>query len=197
MMANRRVALYLRVSTFEQDVTNQRHELEAVAQRHGWRIVAVFSDNGVSGAKGRAERPGLDELMKAVARRDVDMVAAWSVDRLGRSLQGLLEILVELRAKGIDLYLHRQGIDTTTPAGKAMYQMLGVFSEFERELIRERVLAGMARARSQGKHLGRPRVDATVEAAVRATLAGGIGIVRTARLHGVGVGTVQRIAKSS
>jgi DNA invertase Pin-like site-specific DNA recombinase len=195
-MPNRRVALYLRVSTFEQDVTNQRRELEAVAQRHSWRVIAVFSDNGISGAKGRAERPGLDELMKAVARRDVHMVAAWSVDRLGRSLQGLLEILVELRAKGVDLYLHRQGIDTTTPAGKAMYQMLGVFSEFEREMIRERVLAGMARARSQGKHLGRPRVDADIEAAVRATLAGGMGIVRTARLHGIGVGTVQRIAKA-
>jgi DNA invertase Pin-like site-specific DNA recombinase len=196
-MTNRRVALYLRVSTLEQDVTNQRHELEAVVRRHDWRVVAVFSDNGVSGAKGRAERPGLDEMMKAVARRDVDMVAAWSVDRLGRSLQGLLEILVELRAKGVDLYLHRQGIDTTTPAGKAMYQMLGVFSEFEREMIRERVLAGMARARSQGKHLGRPRVDADVEAAVRATLAGGTGILRTAKLHAIGVGTVQRIAKSS
>jgi DNA invertase Pin-like site-specific DNA recombinase len=196
-MPNRRVALYLRVSTLEQDVTNQRRELEAVARRHGWRVVAVFSDNGISGAKGRAERPGLDELMKAVARRDVDMVAAWSVDRLGRSLQGLLEVLVELRAKGVDLYLHQQGIDTTTPAGKAMYQMLGVFSEFEREMIRERVLAGMARARSQGKHLGRPRVEADVEAAVRATLTSGTGIIKTARLHGIGVGTVQRIAKGS
>jgi DNA invertase Pin-like site-specific DNA recombinase len=196
-MSNRRVALYLRVSTLEQDVTNQRRELEAVAQRHGWRIVAVFSDNGVSGAKGRAERPGLDELMKAVARRDVDMVAAWSVDRLGRSLQGLLEVLMEFRAKGVDLYLHQQGIDTSTPGGKAMYQMLGVFAELERELIRERVLAGMARARSQGKHLGRPRVAVDVEAAVRATLTSGTGIIRTAKLHGIGVGTVHRIAKGS
>jgi DNA invertase Pin-like site-specific DNA recombinase len=196
-MTNRRVALYLRVSTVEQDVTNQRCELETVARRHGWRVVAVFSDNGVSGAKGRAERPGLDELMRAVARRDVDMVAAWSVDRLGRSLQGLLEVLMEFRAKEVDLYLHQQGIDTSTPGGKAMYQMLGVFAELERELIRERVLAGMARARSQGKHLGRPRVHADVEAAVRVTLASGTGIVRTARLHGIGVGTVQRIAKAS
>jgi DNA invertase Pin-like site-specific DNA recombinase len=178
-------------------VTNQRRELEAVARRHGWRVVAVFSDNGVSGAKGRAERPGLDELMKAVARRDVDMVAAWSVDRLGRSLQGLLEVLMEFRAKGVDLYLHQQGIDTSTPGGKAMYQMLGVFAELERELIRERVLAGMARAKSQGKRLGRPRVDADVEAAVRATLASGTGIIKAAKLHGVGVGTVQRIAKGS
>jgi hypothetical protein len=118
-MTNRRVALYLRVSTVEQDVTNQRRELEAVARRHDWRVVAVFSDNGVSGAKGRAERPGLNQLMTAVARRDVDVVAAWSVDRLGRSLQGLLEVLMEFRAKGIDLYLHQQGIDTSTPGGKA------------------------------------------------------------------------------
>src|SRR5258708_23926830 len=169
-MANRRVALYLRVSTLEQDVTNQRRELEAVALRHCWRVVAVFSDNGISGAKGRAVRPGLEELMKAVARRAVDMVAAWSVDGLGRSLQGLLEVLVELRAKGVDLYLHQQGIDTTTPAGKAMYQMLGVFSEFEREMIRERVLAGVARARSQGKHLRRPRVGAAGGGAVPAAL---------------------------
>jgi DNA invertase Pin-like site-specific DNA recombinase len=196
-MTKKRVALYLRVSTLEQDVTNQRRELEAVARRHGWRVMAVFSDNGVSGAKGRAERPGLDQLMKAVARREVDVVAAWSVDRLGRSLQGLLDVLMEFRAKEVDLYLHQQGIDTSTPGGKAMYQMLGVFSEFEREMIRERVLSGMARARSQGKHLSRPRVDAGLEAAVRATLASGTGIIKTAKLHRVGVGTVQRIAKGS
>src|SRR5258707_5635750 len=175
MMNKKRVAFYLRVSTLEQDVTNQRRELEAVARRHGSQVVTVFSDNGVSGAKARAERPGIDELMKAVARRDVDMVAAWSVDRLGRSLQGLLEVLVELRAKGVDLYLHRQGIDTTTPAGKAMYQMLGVFSEFEREMIRERVLAVMGLPRFQGENLGRPRGAGHGDAAGCLTPATGTG----------------------
>src|SRR5260370_27710228 len=127
-MTNRRVALYLRVSTVEQDVTNQRRELEAVARRHDWRIVAAFSHNGVSGAKGRAERPGLDELMKAVARRDVDMVAAWSVDRLGRSRHGLPHVLMGFRPKGRDLYLRQQGIATRTPGGQAMYRSLCVRS---------------------------------------------------------------------
>ena len=109
----KKVALYLRVSTLEQDTTNQRRELEAVAERHGWEIVTIFEDNGVSGFK--TKRPGLDKLMKAVSRREIDMVMAWSVDRLGRSLQGLLDVLTELRAKKVDLYLHVQGVDTSTP----------------------------------------------------------------------------------
>ena len=133
--------------------------------------------------------------MKAVSRREIDMVMAWSVDRLGRSLQGLLDVLTELRAKKVDLYLHVQGVDTSTPSGKAMFQMLGVFSEFEREMIRERVLSGMARAKSQGKHCGRPKTATDVEKAIKATLAGGIGMIKAAKLHQVGVGTVQRIAR--
>src|SRR5262249_38378776 len=141
---SRRVALYLRVSTIEQTTKNQRRELEGVAKRHGWSMVAVFEDAGISGAKGRDARPGLDALMKAVARREIDMVAAWSVDRLGRSLTGLLELLTELHAKKVGLYLHQQGLDTSTPAGKAMFQLMGVFAEFERAMIRERVLAGLA-----------------------------------------------------
>src|SRR4029077_11903685 len=104
------VALYLRVSTTGQTPTNQRLELEAVSQRHGWEVVQVFSDNGVSGAKGRKDRLGLDALLKGGARREFDMVAAWSVDRLGRSLQDLIEVLSDLHAKGVDLYLHQQGL---------------------------------------------------------------------------------------
>ena len=187
----KKVALYLRVSTAEQDTTNQRRELKAVAERHGWEIVTIFEDNGVSGFK--TKRPGLDKLMKAVSRREIDMVIAWSVDRLGRSLQGLLDVLTELRAKKVDLYLHVQGVDTSTPSGKAMFQMLGVFSEFEREMIRERVLSGMARAKSQGKHCGRPRTTPEVERAIVATLKAGTGMIKTAKTHGVGVGTVQRL----
>ena len=189
----KKVALYLRVSTLEQDTTNQRRELEAVAERHGWEIVTIFEDNGVSGFK--TKRPGLDKLMKAVSRREIDMVAAWSVDRLGRSLQGLVDVLTELRAKKVDLYLHVQGVDTSTPSGKAMFQMLGVFSEFEREMICERVLSGMARAKSQGKHCGRPKTTPEVERAIVATLRAGTGMIKTAKMHGVGVGTVQRLAR--
>jgi DNA invertase Pin-like site-specific DNA recombinase len=157
----KRVAIYLRVSTDEQTIDNQRRELEAVAARHEWSVVDVFKDAGISGVKGRDERPGLDALLKAVARREVDMVAAWSVDRLGRSLQGLIEVLSDLHAKGIDLYLHQQGLDTSTPSGRAMFQMMGVFAEFERAMIRERVLSGLARAKAEGVQLGRPRLEDT------------------------------------
>src|ERR1700726_209974 len=152
----KRVALYFRVSTTEQTVENQQRELEAVAERHGWNVVAQFTDAGISGTKGRDKRPGYDRLCQGIARRDFDMVAAWSVDRLGRSLQNLIVFLGELHAKGIDLYLHQQGLDTSTPAGKAMFQMMAVFAEFERAMIVERVKAGLARARAQGKRLGRP-----------------------------------------
>src|SRR5215468_4325383 len=134
-----RAALYLRVSTDGQTVENQRRELLAVAKRHGWEIGGEFIDHGISGAKGRDRRPGLDRLLKGVARREFDMVAAWSVDRLGRSLQHLVGLLGELHAKRVDLYLHQQGLDTSTPAGKALFQMMGVFAEFERAMTVERV----------------------------------------------------------
>ena len=132
-------------------------------------------------------------MLKAAARKEFDVLAAWSVDRLGRSLRHLVSFLDEIHSKRIDLYLHQQGIDTTTPAGKALFQMCGVFAEFERAMIQERVKAGLARARAQGKVLGRPRVSARVEATVRALRAKGRGIHAIAREAGVGVGTVQRI----
>ena len=189
-----RVALYLRVSTTGQTVENQRRELQAVAKRQGWSVVHVFKDAGISGAKGRDKRPGLDALLKGVARREFDIVAAWSVDRLGRSLPDLVTLLGELHAKHVDLYLHQQGIDTTTPAGKAMFQMMGVFAEFERAMIQERVRSGLARARAQGVTLGRPKVGPEVEIRIRKALSDGAGIRRVARDLGVGTGTVQRIA---
>jgi DNA invertase Pin-like site-specific DNA recombinase len=190
--AHRRVAVYLRVSTGEQTTDNQRRELEEVAMRHGWRVVEFFD----SGAKGRDKRPGLDRLLKAVARRDVDMVAAWSVDRLGRSLIDLLDFLRELHAKSVDLFLHQQGLDTSTPSGRAMFQMLGVFAEFERAMIRERVMAGLSRAKADGTQLGRRRLedsDAEKAAAIVAARANGTGVRRIARELGVGVGTVLRV----
>jgi DNA invertase Pin-like site-specific DNA recombinase len=191
-----RVAIYLRVSTSEQTTDNQRRELLGVATRHGWKVVAEFEDAGVSGSKGRDQRPGLDALLKAVARREFDMVAAWSVDRLGRSLIDLLKLLMDLHAKGVDLFLHQQGLDTSTPSGRAMFQMLGTFAEFERAMIRERVNAGLARAREQGRQLGRRRLedtDAKKVAAIRAARGSGKGIRRIAREFGVGVGTVLRV----
>ena len=192
----KRVALYLRVSTSEQNTRNQRRELKAAAERHGWEIVGVFEDAGISGAKGRDQRPGLDALLKGVARREFDMVAAWSVDRLGRSLTNLLDVLRELHAKDIDLYLHQQGFDTTMPSGRAMFQMMGVFAEFERAMIRERVMSGLARAREEGIKLGRRRLedaDAKKARAISAALKAKTGVRRIARELGVGVGTVLRI----
>lgn len=191
-----RVALYVRVSTSEQTTRNQRRELKAVAERHGWDVVSVFEDAGISGAKGRDRRPGLDALMKAVARKEFDMVAAWSVDRLGRSLPDLLDVLKELHAKDVDLFLYQQGLDTSTPSGRAMFQMLGVFAEFERAMIRERVMAGLARAKAEGTKLGRRKIeetDATKAKAIVAMLTKGAGVRRIARDLGVGVGTIIRV----
>ena len=192
----KRVAIYLRVSTTEQTTTNQCRELQAVAKRHGWSMVQVFEDAGISGAKGRKDRPALDALVKSVARREVDMVAAWSVDRFGRSLTDLLDFLRELHAKGVDLFLHQQGLDTSTPSGRAMFQMMGVFAEFERAMIRERVLAGLARAKEQGISLGRLGLedsDAAKATAIKRALAAKQRVGRIARHLETGVGTVLRI----
>jgi len=190
----RRAAIYVRVSTDHQTTENQERELRQVAERAGWDIVDVFRDSGVSGAKGREKRPGLDGLLMGVVRRDFDLVAAWSVDRLGRSLQDLVSLLGELHAKRVDLYLHQQGLDTTTPAGKAMFGMMGVFAEFERAIIQERVKAGLVRARANGKRLGRPKIAESTEQSIVAALRSGTsGMQSIARAHGVGTGTVQRI----
>ena len=192
----KRAVLYLRVSTLDQTTANQERELREVAERAGWQVTKVYKDHGISGAKGRDKRPAFDALHKAAARREFDVVMAWSVDRLGRSLKDLVNFLDELRALNVDLFLKTQGIDTTSPSGKAMFGMLSVFADFERSIIQERVRAGLARAKGEGKTLGRPKIAADIESAVRATLASGTGMLKTAKMHGVGVGTVQRIARA-
>jgi DNA invertase Pin-like site-specific DNA recombinase len=194
-ISTKRVAIYLRVSTSKQDTDNQRRELEAVAERSGWKVVKVYEDAGISGAKGRDQRPGLDAMLKAVNAKEFDMVASWSVDRLGRSLTDLLSILQGLHEKGVGLFLHQQGLDTTTSAGKAMFQMLGVFAEFERGIIRERVNAGLARARANGTKLGRRRVKPSVEARILELRAKGDGILKIGKKLGVGTSVVLRVFK--
>ena len=196
IVRDRTAALYARVSTDGQSTENQLRELRQVAGRMGWTVVAEYVDHGVSGAKGRDKRPQFDALCKAAVRREFDIVMAWSVDRLGRSLQHLVTFLGEVQAKGVDLYLHQQGIDTTTPTGKAMFQMCGVFSEFERSMIQERVRAGLKRAKANGKTLGRPKVSNALENQIKSIRRNGTGIRATARQVGVGVSVVQRIDAS-
>src|SRR5207342_1574535 len=194
----RRAAVYLRVSTLDRTTANQERELREVATRMGCEIVKVYKDHGISGAKGRDKRPAFDALCRDAAQRKFDMVMAWSVDRLGRSLQDLVGFLSELHALKVDLFLHQQGLDTTTPAGKAMFQMMGVFAEFERAMIQERVRAGLARARSEGKRLGRPPISADLEKAIRAALnkpGRTEGVRKIAARFGVDPGTVQRISR--
>ncbi len=189
----KRVALYLRVSTKEQTTDNQRHELEQVAERAGWDIVAVFEDAGISGANGREKRPGLDDMLRAAGRREFDMVASWSVDRLGRSLKHLVAFLEELRALKVDLYLHTQGIDTSTPAGAMMFNMLGVFAEFERTMIVERVNAGIKRAKAKGVKMGRRKFPPIVVQDILERQARGDSVRHTAKDTGISTFTVQRI----
>ncbi len=198
-----RAALYLRTSSNERTVENQRRELEAAAAQRGWVIVATYADEGISGSKGRDKRPGLDGLLKDATRGKFDVVMCWAVDRMGRSLADLLGSLQELHGAKVDLFLHQQALDTTTPAGRAMFGMMGVFAEFERSMIQARVKAGLERVRAEtpaqrrakGKQaIGRPKVTAATEAVIRAHLAAGTGKAKVAKLLGVGVSTVQRVA---
>lgn len=192
----KRAAIYSRVSTSGQTVENQRRELEKVAQQRGWEIVDIYEDAGISGTKGRDQRPALDRLHKDATRGRFDVVMAWSVDRIGRSLHQLVGFMAEMGQLGIGIYLHQQALDTSIPAGKAMLNMCGVFAEFEREMIVERVNAGLRRARAQGKRLGRPTVGHHVEAAVRQLRRRGSGIKAIARELNIGVSVVQRVVHS-
>jgi DNA invertase Pin-like site-specific DNA recombinase len=192
----KRVALYARVSVDRaQTVENQLRDLQAVAVRLGWTVVAVFTDEGISGAKGRDQRPGFDALLKGVARKEFDLIAAWSVCRLGRSLQDLVAFLADVQARGVDLYLHQQALDTSTPSGRMLFQLLGVFGEFERAMIRSRVMAGLDRVRGQ-KRLGRPPMPAERVEQIKAMLISGKGVRETARQTGAGTASVQRIKRS-
>ena len=194
MSGSLRAAIYSRVSTAAQSTENQRYELERVSQARGWTDVAHYSDQGISGEKGRSDRPGLDALLRAATRREIDLIAVWSLDRLGRSLQHLVETVNELQAVGVDLYIYQQALDTSTPAGKLAFSVFGALAEYERELIRERVRAGIERAKRNGVKLGRPsNLNDTVRAAIVALRAKDVSIRRIASQLRVGTGTVYRV----
>ena len=185
-----KAAIYSRVSTSSQTTDNQTQELLAVADRNSWNIEAVYSDV-ISGAK--EKRPELDALMQSVIRREVDVVLIWDISRLGRSLQHLLKLLEEFHAKGVDVYFHQQGIDTTTPAGKLMFQMCGAFAEFERGMIQERVKAGLERAKAQGKKLGAPTVPEKTATKAKEMYEVGMSFRKIGRELGIHHSTVSKL----
>lgn len=193
-----RAVIYARVSTTNQTVTNQLLELRQAAERMGWIVVAELTDDGISGAKGRDQRPAFDRLFHMVQRREIDVVMAWSIDRIGRSIQHLTSFMSEVQAMGIDLYIHQQAINTATPAGRMVFGIFSALGEYERELIRERINAGLARARAQGKKLGRPsNVNASVITSVKMLREKGHSIHTIAKQLRIGVGTTQKILASA
>jgi hypothetical protein len=189
-MTKVRVAVYIRVSTAHQNSDNQLHELERISALRDWTIVATYRDDGISGAKGRDGRPALDALLKAATRREFDLIAVWSIDRLGRSLQHLVTTVNDLHASGVQLYFHQQALDTTSPSGKLMFGVFSSFAEFERDLIRERIRAGVDRARREGKKLGRPSsVTDSTRAAIVELYQRGMSPKKISQTLRCGVGT--------
>ena len=195
-----RVALYARVSSDRQSVKAQLQALHLVAKQRGWEVVREYQDRGLSGAKGKDERPALDALLKDAARGEFQLVATWSVDRLGRSLQHLVNGLKELQTAGVALFLHQQGIDTTTPEGKAMFQMIEVFAEFERSLIQARVRNGISHARKHGtksgRGFGRPKTPDRIRQKILKLHQEGKSQRQISKVTGVSRGTVQNVLKS-
>ena len=181
-----RAAIYVRVSTHDQEVENQLEELRRFVQARGW-TAREYVDEGVSGAL--EQRPALDELVRDAKRRRIDVLVCWRLDRLGRSLKHLITLLDDLQALGVDFVSLAEGIDATTPAGKLQMHILGAISEFERARCAERVRAGLARVKRQGRRLGRPRVEVSVDA-----LAGVAGLSTRQAAHqlGVSASTVRR-----
>ena len=194
----KKVAIYARVSTDKQTCENQLIELRAVAERCGYTIVQEFVDSGISGAKGRADRPALDFMLKSANQRKFDMILVWSIDRLGRSLQNLVEILNDLQSMRFDLMFLQQGMDTSTSSGRMMFSIFGALAEFERNLIRERVIAGQNRAKARGVKMGRPtKINDGLKSAIKLLREKGMGIKQIAVECGVGVGTVYSVIEKS
>jgi DNA invertase Pin-like site-specific DNA recombinase len=190
----KRCSIYARVSTDSQTTDNQLIELQKIAKLKGYVVTQIFTDEGISGSKGRDFRTGFDNIIIGAIKKDFDIILCWSVDRLGRSLQDLVSFLNEIHSVGCDLYIHQSGIDTSTPSGKMMFQMCGVFAEFERGMIRERVISGQNRAKSQGKHIGRPtNLNEGLTHSIKYMKEQGVGIRKIAKELKVGVGTVYKV----
>lgn len=189
---SRRVCLYSRVSTSLQSVEPQLNDLRLTAERMGYVVVQEFIDNGISGAT--QSRPALDEMMKMATQRKFDMIMCWSVDRMGRSLSNLIQLLNQLDALKIDLYFQQQAIDTSTPTGKMMFSILGALGSYERELIRERVKSGLVIAKKNGVKLGRPSsINNGIKEALFMLRDKGVGVRESCRRLGIGCGSYYKI----
>jgi len=191
---SKRVCIYVRVSTSKQTVENQIQVLREYSDRCGYQVTHIYSDNGISGSKGRQDRPGLDQMLKDAVQRKFEMVLVWSVDRLGRSVSHLVEVMNELNELKIDLYFNQQSIDTSTSSGRMIFGIFGCIAEMERALISERVSAGLQRAVSQGKKLGRPtKMNDGLKSAIQLLRQRGMGIKQIAKELKVGIGTVYSV----
>ena len=193
-----KVSIYSRTSHFESNPENQLNELREIANRNNWTVIHEYTDRGISGAKGRDKRPQFDAMIKSAMRKDFDLVMFWAVDRASRSLSHLVEMMEDLDSKKVGMYFHQQSIDTSTPSGKAMIQMAGVFASYERSMIRERILASHARAKAEGKTIGRPsQINDALITSIKFMREKGIGIKKIAKELSVGVGTVYKAIDAS
>lgn len=191
---SKRVCLYSRVSTEKQTCENQLIELRQTAERLGYTVVQEYVDHAISGVKGRDERPSLDRMLKDASIKKFDMVMIFDITRLGRSLQHCIETLNFLNSVGIDLFFQKQSIDTSTPVGRLTFSLLASLGEYERELIRERIVAGVSRAKQSGKRLGRPSsVTDGMKNAIQILRDKGMGIVAISRQLNCGVGTIYKV----
>lgn len=195
-MKTNKAAIYARVSTKQQSVESQLHQLKAVAAADGYTDVELFLDEGISGAKGRDKRPGLDNLLKAATRREVDKIYVFSIDRIGRSVTDLISTLEEIQAANVGIYFHKQAIDTSTPSGKLLFNLVAVFSSYEREIIRERVLAGLEKARANGVKLGRKPLAPITAKQIKERRDRGDSVRKIARALDISIASVSRYAKA-
>ena len=201
-MTTKKVVLYVRVSTDKQSVENQIDQLTSVAHRNGWEIVDTYSDAGISGAFGRDKRPAFDKLLKDGNRKKYDGIMVWSIDRIGRSLQDLISFLNDVQSKDIDLYIDQQGLDSSTPTGRLMFSLVGSFAEYERTLIKERVRAGMERAKKtgtkSGRAIGRPsNVNEGTKATVIELHKSGMSMNKICKTLSIGNGTLYKLLRAA
>lgn len=195
---SKRAVIYTRVSTNHQNTDNQLIALRDTAKRMGWDVVKELTDDGISGAKSKEDRPAFAELHRMVQRKSIDVVMCWDISRLGRSIQDLISFMNECVAVNVDLYVEVQSLNTATPSGRMIYTIFSALGAYERELIRDRIFAGLSRARSEGKKLGRPSsVNASLITSVKMLHDKNVSVANIAKQLKIGVGTTYRILKAA